>query len=218
MEQILRRGATAGVAATVVGAGLMAVNPVAPPRLDTQHVPQFGVQLTTAAADAVSDLASDVANAASGVVLIAGGDLWYALGWNVEHIMDSAWDALTDLTQFKLADAVHEVAIGLANVVLIPENLLLGAVSFLTGDWALPNFSFIGEGAPLDPDMWAGLWSSLQDIGTSLTGAVSELFQGHLGVSLMDFFLGINNLIIAIPEQLAVGATAFIWQDLLGLP
>ncbi len=212
MELVLRPAFGAGVAAAVAGAGLVAVAPVASPVLNLPEVGAVAVELTTAA---VADFA-DIPHAAAPVIL-ANSDFFNSLGFNFEHILTGAWNALTALTQFQLADAVHEGINSLANAMAIPQNIALGVVGLLTGD---NLFDGIGHTAAIavNPDMFAGVAAHLQEFVTSMTQSVDQLFQGHLVDALGDFYFGINQLLIEIPEQIVVGSTQFIWQDLLGLP
>ena len=197
MDHILHRGLTAALAATVAGAGLIAVTPaVSPPAL---HPQQVDVQLT----DAIADMFSALGNSIQELANWPGQALDHLLGLNLPLSIAASADAA-----FALA--------------AIPANLLLGGVGEVN-EWlggAAPNFVSFGLSSGFLPstDVLGTLVSYLGAVANSVGTAVSDLFSLNLLGSLEGSISALIFGVVAIPSNLVMDTTDLIWHGLLGLP
>ena len=178
MENFLNRGLTLGTATALVGAGLIATTPTAPPiPLPAPAVQHFDVHLTT--------------------------DVFTALANNIDSLFTYGWDALTSLAGLHLSEAATDLNISIQNVLFMPENLIIGGLAALTGD-ASPNFlSNIAFAFTGDIFGWLGM--QLQTIVQYLDASVTNLFSLHLADAYNDVTFTFDLAVLGIPGELIVG-------------
>lgn len=181
----------AGLAAAVASVGVIAAGPTTVPNL---QLPQFDVQLTYAPADVFGILADN---------------LNVALG-ELEGVLDS-------LGAFDLDGALAGVFDGINNFIFMPENLLIAGVGVLTGDGSVPFFD-TGHYWTYDSDIFETLANYMVSIGGFLQNSFDDLLSLNIAGSVWEFLNAFNLAVFAIPEEILVGTTAFLWSDLLGLP
>lgn len=193
MEQTLHRGSSAALAAAVVGAGVIAIAPVAPrPELPLRD---NAVQLTYNAFDAVTD------NAQAAFAGIFGPS-----------------GAIEDFFNLDLDGVLYAIHHSMVNSFLIPENLLIGGLGALLGHAFAPSdFLFHPlDALVVDPLSDAGI--ALHVMVTALGNAVSDLFSLNLVGALQNTLLAFDTAMFEIPAALIAGTTELVWSDLLGLP
>lgn len=141
MEQVLRQGIAACVAAAVAGAGLIAVAPAAPPALPVQHI---DVQLSA--------------------------DVFSALSQNVQDIVTDLGNSVTAFTHLHLsADAAALFSAGY-NAIFMPQNVIIAGIAALTGD-TNPLFldhGLLGLGPDVLGTVWGYLQVVMNDISVGV--------------------------------------------------
>lgn len=197
MENVLHRGVTVGIATAVAGAGLFAVVPLtAPPTLPLR---QTDVRLMS---DPVTETLTTVWQDAQ----LAINDVFGTGGF------------FDDLFQLDLDGALYDLHSSLYNLVLIPENLLVGGLGALLGeDLNMLDFLWHSDhivGSDLLGDLFFGFKTVLEQLGY----AMDSLFNLDLAGSLYHSLQAFDYAFLEIPAALILDPVHFLWSDLLGMP
>lgn len=189
MELALRSGATAGVA--LVTAGLIAVTPVASPALE--ELQERTVQLT--AASPLADLTGNLSDLNVALSTILG---------------DGGRDVILSL---------HSLLDGADNfLVVAPETIFVAAADTLVGQPLDPWWFSWGTNLVFLPGTLTELINELQsDIQNGqeyLSEGLGMVGQGVVNEGLYWAIGGLDDLILAAPQDLVVGALNVAWTSL----
>lgn len=168
----------AGVAAAVVGAGLIAVTPITPPTpAAPPPVQHIDVQLTTDVLTAVSD--------------------------NIQNGFSDLGGALVALIHLHLSQSLQDVFTSGLNAVFVPENLAIGLLDAVAGQSA----AFFTSGLPIfvGPDVIGTVWNLLQETVTSISKGVTQLFSLDVSDAFVDFSQAFNRAVVEVPAELLAG-------------